>query len=238
MHQIKVGDYTIDVVRKDIKNLHLAVYPPHGRIRIAVPQELDDETIRLHLVSKLAWIKKHIAGFEQVERLSQREYITGESHYLEGRRYLLNVIPDASINMIKIRGNTHIDLYEKPGTPIWHRPVMIQEWYRARLKVRIEPLITKWQDIIGVQIKEWSIKQMKTRWGTCNINAKRIWINLELAKKPEDCLEYIIVHELLHLLERNHNDVFRSYMDKYLPDWRFRKEVLNKFPLSHEEWEY
>ena len=238
MHQIMVGDYTIDVVRKDIKNLHLAVYPPHGRMRIAVPKQLDDETIRLHLVTKLAWIKKHIARFEQVERLSQREYITGESHYLEGRRYLLNVIPDSNINMIKIRGNTHIDLYEKPGTPIVHRPLMMQEWYRARLKARIEPLIRKWQEIIGVQIKEWSVKKMKTRWGTCNIKAKRIWINLELAKKPEDCLEYIIVHELLHLIEKHHNDNFKALMDKYLPDWRVRKDLLNRLPLSHEEWEY
>lgn len=238
MHQIMVGDYTIDVVRKDIKNLHLAVYPPHGRIRIAVPKQLDDETIRLHLVTKLAWIKKHIARFEQVERLSQREYITGESHYLEGRRYLLNVIPDSNINMIKIRGNTHIDLYEKPGTPIVHRPLMMQEWYRARLKARIEPLIRKWQEIIGVQIKEWSVKKMKTRWGTCNIKAKRIWINLELAKKPEDCLEYIIVHELLHLIEKHHNDNFKALMDKYLPDWRVRKDLLNRLPLSHEEWVY
>lgn len=167
-----------------------------------------------------------------------REYITGESHYLEGRRYLLNVISGSSINMIKLRNNTHIDLYVKADTPIWHRPVMIQEWYRARLKVRIEPLIIKWQETFGVQINDWSVKQMKTRWGTCNTKAKRIWINLELAKKPEDCLEYIIVHELLHLLERNHNDVFRAYMDKYLPDWKVRKDMLNHFPLSHEEWEY
>jgi predicted metal-dependent hydrolase len=238
MHQIKVGDYTIDVVRKDIKNLHLAVYPPHGRIRIAAPLQVDDETIRLHIVSKLSWIKKHITKFQQVERLSMREYITGESHYLEGRRYLLNVITGSSINMIKLRNNTHIDLYVKTDTPVWHRPVMIQEWYRARLKVRIEPLVTKWQETIGVQINDWSVKQMKTRWGTCNTKAKRIWINLELAKKPEDCLEYIIVHELLHVLERNHNDVFRSNMDKYLPDWRVRKDTLNRFPLSHEEWEY
>ncbi len=236
--QITVADYKIDVVRKSIKNLHLSVYPPTGRIRIAVPKQMDDESIRLHVVSKLGWIKKHIARFEQVQRLSHREYITGESHYLEGKRYLLNVIPDSSINMIKLRGGAYIDLYEKPGIPIWHRPLMLQEWYRARLKARVEPLINKWQDIIGVQINEWAIKQMKTKWGTCNIIAKRIWINLELAKKPEDSLEYIIVHELLHLLEKHHNDNFKSLMDQYLPDWRVRKDRLNKLPLSHEEWEY
>ena len=238
MHQITVGQYTIDVVKKDIKNLHLAVYPPNGRIRIAAPKQLDDETIRLHIVSKLSWIKKQISKFEQADRLSNRDYVTGESHYLEGKRYLLNVIPDASINQIKLRGKTYIDLYEKPGTPHWHRPLIIQEWYRARLKARIEPLIIIWQEAIGVQINEWAVKQMKTKWGTCNIVAKRIWINLELAKKPDDCLEYIIVHELMHLLEKHHNDRFKSLMDRYLPDWRVRKERLNKLPLSHEEWEY
>lgn len=238
MHQITVGQYTIDVVKKDIKNLHLAVYPPNGRIRIAVPKQLDDETIRLHIVSKLSWIKKQITKFEQADRLSNRDYVTGESHYLEGKRYLLNVITDASINQIKLRGKTYIDLYEKPGTPDWHRPLMIQEWYRARLKARIEPLIISWQEAIGVHINDWAVKQMKTKWGTCNIVAKRIWINLELAKKPDDCLEYIIVHELMHLLEKHHNDRFKSLMDRYLPDWRVRKERLNKLPLSHEEWEY
>lgn len=238
MHQITVGQYTIDVVKKDIKNLHLAVYPPNGRIRIAVPKQLDDETIRLHIVSKLSWIKKQITKFEQAERLSQRDYITGESHYLEGKRYILNVITASNINQIKLRGKRYIDLYEKPGTPHWHRPLMIQEWYRARLKARIEPLIAKWQDIIGEHLSEWAVKQMKTKWGTCNINAKRIWINLELAKKPDDCLEYIIVHELMHLIEKHHNDNFKALMDRFLPDWRVRKDRLNKLPLSHEEWDY
>ncbi|MCK9583843.1 MAG: M48 family metallopeptidase [Candidatus Cloacimonetes bacterium] len=237
MQQITVGDYTIDVVRKDIKNLHLAIYPPTGRIRLAVPRKLDDETIRRHIVSKLSWIKKHIAQFEQAEGLPPLEYISGESHYLEGRRYLLNVIPDCSINQIKLRGKTHIDLFEKSGKTQAHRHHMMQEWYRARLKVRIEPLLLKWQELIGVQVNEWAVKQMKTRWGTCNIRAKRIWINLELAKKSEDCLEYIIVHELMHLLEKYHNDKFKALMDKHLPDWRERKDSLNKSPLNHEDWE-
>lgn len=227
MQQMSVDEYTVEVVRKDIKNLHLAIYPPTGRIRLAVPKQLDDETIRLHIISKLGWIKKHIACFEQAERQSKREYISGEIHYLEGKRYLLNVISGSKINMIKLRDSRYIDLYEKPGTPIWHRPLMVKEWHRARLKARIEPLIARWQDVIGVQINEWSVKQMTTRWGTCNINAKRIWINLELAKKPEECLEYIIVHELVHLLEKHHNDNFKALMDKYLPDWRTRKAALN-----------
>ncbi len=238
MYQISVGEHTIDVVKKDIKNLHLAVYPPNGRIRIAVPKHLDDETIRLHIVSKLGWIKKQITKFEQAERLPKKEYISGESHYLEGRRYLLNVIPDASINQIKIRGKKYIDLYEKPGTTVSHRALMMQEWYRARLKARIKPLINKWQEIIGVEVNSWDVRRMKTKWGSCNAYAKRIWVNLELAKKPEECLEYIIVHELVHLHERHHNDNFVALMDKFLPNWRYRKQLLNELPLSYEEWDY
>ncbi len=238
MHQITVGDYTIDVVRKNIKNLHLAVYPPTGRLRVAVPLHIDDEAVRLLIITRIGWIKKHIAEFQHQERQSEREYITGESHYLNGKRYLLNVIDNSSVNHIKIRNNTYIDLYVKPDVTFTHRKEMMTEWYRARLKARIEPMLIKWQEIIGVEIKEWQIKQMKTRWGTCNIKAKRIWINLELAKKPEQCLEFIIVHELVHLLVRNHNDRFVGYMNKFLPNWKAYKDELNRFPLSHEEWVY
>ena len=151
---------------------------------------------------------------------------------LESKHYLLNVIHDTSINLIKLRGGTYINLYKKPENPIWHRQLMLQEWYRARLKARVDHLINKWQDIIGVQINKWTIKQMKTKWGTCHILAKRIWSNLELSKKPEDCLEYIFVHELVHLLEKHHNYNFKARMDKYLPDWRVRKNVLNRFHLA------
>jgi len=151
---------------------------------------------------------------------------------LESKHYLLNVIHDTSINLIKLRGGTYINLYEKPENPIWHRQLMLQEWYRARLKARVDHLINKWQDIIGVQINKWTIKQMKTKWGTCHILTKRIWSNLELSKKPEDCLEYIFVHELVHLLEKHHNYNFKARMDKYLPDCRVRKNVLNRFHLA------
>ncbi len=237
MQQITVGDYTIDVIRKDIKNIHLSIYPPTGRIRLAVPNHINDETIRRYIASKSGWIKKHLAEFEQTERPPQLEYVSGESHYLAGKRYLLNVIPDSRINRIRLRDNAYIELSVRPGTSSSYRSQMLQEWYRARLKVRIQPLIQKWQEIIGVQINEWAVKQMKTRWGTCNTRAKRIWINLELAKRSEESLEYIIVHELMHLLERHHNEKFKALMDKYLPDWRVRKERLNRSLPGHEEWE-
>jgi predicted metal-dependent hydrolase len=238
MHQITVGDYTIDVVRKKIKNLHLAVYPPTGRLRVAVPLHIDDETVRLLIISRLGWIKKHIAQFKKQERLSAREYVSGESHYVKGRRYLLNIINDQSFNQIKIRNNTYIDFYMKPGTTKEQIKDMMTEWYRIRLKARIKPLMKQWSEVIGVEPTEWQVRQMKTRWGSCNVEKKSILINLELAKKPEHCLEYIIVHELIHLIERLHNDSFVALMNKFLPNWRIYKDELNHFPLSHEEtWE-
>ena len=204
MRQITVRNITIDVIKKDIKNLHLAVYPPTGRVRIATPLEIDDEQIRLFAVSKLGWIKKHRKNFDNQNRETKREYVSGESHYFEGRRFLLNVIYQAGKLKIKIRNKTHIDLFVKEGSSLAQREKIMTEWYRTNLKKRISPLIEKWQKKIGVELREWRIKRMRTKWGTCNIEAKRIWFNLELSKKPNHCLEYIVVHELVHFIERHH----------------------------------
>jgi predicted metal-dependent hydrolase len=238
MHQIKVNDLLVDVVRKDIKNLHLAVYPPNGRVRVAVPLRLDDEAVRLAVISKLGWIKRQQAKFEAQSRQSKREYVSGESHYFQGQRYLLNVIYADENPKVFIRNKTHIDLIVRPNSTTEQRERLIQVWYRKQLKEQIPPLIDKWQAIIGVELEEWGVKQMKTKWGTCQIEAQRIWINLELAKKPPQCLEYIVVHELIHLLERHHNERFTALMDKYLPSWRFLREELNGEPLRHEDWGY
>jgi len=226
MSQITVGEHTIGVVRKSIKNIHLRVYPPDGKVRVTAPLLLDDESIRRFVRSKQAWIEKHTEQFRTQERFAEKQYITGEIHYLAGVKYLLNVIPDSPYSHISLRDNAYIDLYVKTGSDAEHRKELLTEWYRAMLKARIEPLLCKWQRVMGVQAKEWSVKQMKTKWGTCNITAKRIWINLELAKKPERCLEYIIVHELLHLIEKSHNAVFKAHMDALLPDWKERKKEL------------
>jgi predicted metal-dependent hydrolase len=226
IQQIKVGDYSIEIVRKNIRNMHLRVYAPDGRIRLSAPWRQDEDTIRRFVSSKLAWIGKHIDEIQSRERVSESEYITGESLWLEGQRYLLNVISGSAFYRIHIRDDIYIDLYMKALTDKIKRGELLSEWYRARLKARIEPLMAKWHKIMGVEVKEWSVKRMKTKWGTCNITAKRIWINLELAKKPERCLEYIIVHELLHLVEKHHNDVFKAHMDRLLPDWRMRKKEL------------
>jgi len=188
MHQITAGNISIDVVRKDIKNLHLGVYPPNGRVRIASPLKIDDEAVRLFAISKMAWIKKHQLKFEAQERQSERQFVSGESHYYKGNRYLLNVIYHNAAPKVEIRNKTYIDLYVRVGSTLEQREKVLTEWYRRQLKDQIHPLIDKWQKIIGVEVSDWGIKKMKTKWGTCTIEKRRIWLNLELAKKSEHCL--------------------------------------------------
>ena len=238
MDQITIGNISIDVVKKDIKNLHLGVYPPNGRVRIASPLKVDDEAVRLFAISKMAWIKKQQLKFETQQRQSERQFVSGESHYYKGRRYLLNVIYHNAAPKIIIRNKTYIDLYVRDGSTIEQREKVMAEWYRRQLKEQMPAMIDKWQKIIGVQLNNWGIKKMKTKWGTCTIASSRIWLNLELAKKSEHCLEYIIAHEMVHLLERKHNDRFVEYMDKFMPKWRIYKDELNSSMLSHENWSY
>jgi len=238
VHQIVVNDITIDVVRKDIKNLHLAVYPPSGRVRIAAPLKVDDEAVRLFAISKLSWIKKNQAKYINQERQSERKFISGESHYFKGQRYILNVVSHTGYPGVRIRNKKYIDLQVKKGYTAMQRENVMTNWYRKSLKEQIPALIEKWQKVIGVEGVQWEVKKMKTKWGTCNREAKRIWLNLELAKKPERCLEYIIVHEIVHILERNHTERFVAIMDKTMPQWREYKKELNQFPLAHEVWSY
>jgi predicted metal-dependent hydrolase len=231
-YQITVGELIIDVVRKNIKNLHLAVYPPDGRVRIATPLHIDDDAVRLFAISKLGWIKKHQANFSQQPRQTTREFVSGEIHYFQGEDYLLNVIYHPGHPKIEIRDNTHINLYVKPGSNELQRQQVMMSWYRQQLKQQIPPFIAKWEENIGVEVNEWRIKLMRTKWGTCNIPAKRIWLNLELAKTDPQCLEYVVVHEMVHLLERHHGKRFVALMDKFLPNWQFYKDKLNHFPLG------
>lgn len=238
MHQIEVSDFSIDVIRKSIKNMHLSVYPPTGRVRIAAPLNVDDEAVKLFAISKLAWIKKNQRKFEMQDRQMPRVFEQRESHYFEGKRYLLRVTEQNAPPRVEIRTKTYIDLFIRPNATIEQRQNCINEWYRKQLKNQIPQLIKKWEPIIGVSVSDWGVKQMKTKWGTCNIEQKRIWINLELAKKPHNCLEYIIVHEMIHLIERHHNDNFLAHLDKNLPQWKFLKNELNRLPVSHGEWEY
>lgn len=229
---------SIDVVRKNIKNMHLAVYPPTGRVRIAAPLRIDDEAVRLFAISKIGWIRKHQRNFVAQDRQPPRQYKQRESHYFQGKRYLLRIIELDAPPKVVIKTKTYIDLYVRPNTTTEQRQSILNKWYRTELKKLIQPIIKKWQSQIGITVGNWQVKQMKTKWGTCNIEKKRIWINLELAKKPIHCLEYIVVHEMIHLLERHHNERFLALMEKYMPQWRFNKEELNRLPVSHEEWTY
>ena len=237
-HYIEVSGIRVEVVRKAVKNLHLGVYPPSGRVRVAVPLHIDDEAVRLAVVSKLSWIRKHQKAFAEQPRQSRREIIDGESHYFQGQRYRLRVIEKDSPPKVKQKGNTTLELYVRPGTDTAKRKEILNEWYRRELKSMIPDLIAKWEQVIGVKIAEWGVKKMKTKWGSCNVRTRRIWINLELAKKSTHCLEYIIVHEMLHLLERHHSDRFKSLMDRFMPNWRLFRDELNSTPLAHEEWMY
>lgn len=238
MHKIKVSDLEIEVIRKDIKNLHLAVHPPDGRVRASSPLLLDDEAIRLAVISKLAWIRGQQTKFRDQDRQSIRDYVTGESHYLWGERYLMNVIYHQAPPQVEVRNKSKIDLYVREGSDRNKREEVLQEWYREQLKAAIPDLIDKWEDIIGEEVAGWGVKRMKTKWGTCTIEERRIWLNLELAKKSPLCLEYIIVHEMVHLLERHHNDRFVGLMDQFMPKWRLHRDELNQAPLVHEKWGY
>ena len=237
-HSIVVSGIPVEIVRKDIKNVHLGVYPPNGRVRVAAPLRLNDDAVRLAVATRLGWIRRQRAGFEQQDRQSEREMVTGETHYVQGRRYRLNVIEsDGSLGM-RVRPNARLEMWTRSSSSREYRENMLNQWYRRLLHERIPALVTKWAPHVGVEVAEWGIRRMRTKWGSCNARARRIWINLELAKKPYVCLEFIVVHEMVHLLERHHNERFMEQMDRLLPQWRTTRTLLNKSPLSHERWRY
>ncbi len=235
---LSVNGIAVQVVRKDIKNLHLAVYPPDGHVRVAVPNHITDDNVRLAVVSKLSWIKKQQRDFIDQPRQSERQFISGECHYHFGKRCRLELIERVGRHEVVLKQSGKLKMFVAPGTTIDNKLKLLNEWRRSELKVRILELLEKWQPIVGESVAHWGIKKMKTKWGSCNIDARRIWLNLELAKKPAECLEYILVHELVHLLERHHNDRFKELLDKFLPSWRASRQILNKAPLAHEEWKY
>ena len=236
-HWIDVSGLPVEVVRKNIKNLHLGVYPPDGRVRVAAPTAVSDDAVRLAVVRKLAWIRRQQAEFEAQQRQSAREMVSGESHFFLGRRYRLRVTEEKGPFSVRVCNGFYIDMRVRPGTSPDRRRLLLQEWYRKQLRELIPPLIEKWEPVLNVHVFSWGIKRMKTKWGSCNVTAKRIWLNLELAKKPVECLEYVVVHEMAHLLERHHSGRFISLMDDCLPQWRTYRDELNTAPLAHETWE-
>ncbi|HQU31949.1 MAG TPA: SprT family zinc-dependent metalloprotease [Candidatus Brocadia sapporoensis] len=237
MQQIKLSNMRIDVIQKDIKNIHLSVYPPAGRVRISAPLRMDLETIRVFAISKLSWIKKQQQRLLRQEREAPRECLTRESHYYMGKRCLMKVIEHNAAPRVILK-HSAVELYVRPHTSIEKKRIVLEEWYRRKLKEIASGYVEYWMKKMRVEDVEYAIKKMKTKWGSCSREAKRIWLNLELAKKPKECIEYIIVHEMVHLLERHHNERFIAYMDNYLPKWRFYKEELNRSPLRHENWDY
>jgi predicted metal-dependent hydrolase len=235
--QIHLGDIEVEVVFKDIKNVHLSVYPPDGKVKISAPMHMALDTIRVFAISKLAWIKQQQKKLREQERETPREYLDRESHYVWGKRYLLRIVYTENALGVYLRHNKII-LRLRPGSAQEDKQAILEQWYREILKDAVQSLITKWEPIIGMKVTRFFVQRMKTKWGSCNSAAGNIRINTELAKKPPECLEYIVVHEMAHLLEPSHNSRFIILMDQFMPKWRFYKDELNKLPVRHEDWSY
>ena len=233
--QIKLGDIYVDVIYKDIKNVHLSVYPPNGRVRISAPLRMDIENIRIFAISKMGWIKKQQLKLLNQKRETQREYITRESHYYLGKRYLLKVIEQDAPAKVILQ-HSKIELYIRRGSTAKQKQIILDKWYRQQLKRIVPGYIAELEKKMNVKVAEYGIKKMKTKWGTCNVNARRIWLNLELVKKPIEYIEYILMHEMIHLIERQHNDQFIAYLNKFIPKWRHYKEELNRSALGYVDW--
>ncbi|NLM09702.1 MAG: M48 family metallopeptidase [Clostridiaceae bacterium] len=229
MSCIKIDGIEIEVIRKNIKNMHLYVLPPDGRVRITAPVKLKDAAIRIFATSKLDWIKKHRAKYLAQKMQPEKRFESGEIHYYQGKGYILNVLHTNSKQRVEVcKEKNRINLFVREGSTMEQRKKVLTEWYRSKLKEQIPGIIEKWEKIMGVKVKSFGVKLMKTRWGTCNINTGRIWINLELAKRSDRCLEYIVVHEMTHLIEKYHNKRFYSYMNMFMPDWKeIRQELKN-----------
>jgi predicted metal-dependent hydrolase len=234
---VHFGDFSVDVVRKEIKNVHLSVHPPTGKVRIAAPARMSLDTIRVFAISKLDWIRKQQKKLQDQERETPREYLERESHYVWGKRYLMTVIEADERPRIELR-HSRIALHVRPGTPPGRRQAIMDGWYRDLVREAATPLIAKWERLMGVQVKRFYVQRMKTKWGSCNHEAGTIRLNTDLAKKPPECLEYIIVHEMVHLLEPTHNAGFLALMKQYLPKWEGVRETLNQLPVRHEDWAY
>jgi len=232
---LTVAGINVDIVHKDIKNLHISVYPPLGRVRVAAPERLSDEQIRLAVVHRLTWIKRRRRQLQDVERQSEREMVTGETHHVWGVRHRLTVLERTGKREVDVRGSRLV-LCVPAGTDAGLRRRVLEDWHREQLRARIPELIDRWEPKVGRTVSHWQIKRMKTKWGSCNAEAGRLWFNVELAKKTPLCLEYVVVHEMAHLVERNHGERFTNLMDRLLPDWRSRRDQLNGAPLAHEQW--
>jgi hypothetical protein len=235
--ELNLGNVAVDVVFKDIKNVHLSVYPPTGRVRISAPSRMSLDRVRVFAISKLAWIKQQQEKIRDQERETPREYLDRESHFVWGARYLLKVVEEDGAPRVELKPGKML-LRVRRGTHRATKEAAVAQWYRDQIKLLMPELIAKWGAILGLQPKWIYVQQMKTKWGSCNPAARTIRLNTELAKKPKDCLEYIVVHELVHLLEPTHNARFVGVMDRVMPTWRQHRDRLNRLPVRHEDWAY
>lgn len=234
---IKFGDLSIAVVRKDIKNVHLSVYPPSGRVRIAAPERMTLPTIRAFAVGKLAWIKKQQRQLRGQERETPRECVDRESHFVWGKRYLLKVVEEDGPPAVTLTPR-HLVLQVRPQTGTGRRHEIVEEWYREQVHDAVKPLLAKWQKTLGVTAKKVVVRRMRTRWGSCQNRTRNILLNTDLAKKPRECLEYIVLHELVHIIEPTHNQRFLELMHRHMPKWPRYRSILNRLPVRHEDWGY
>ena len=230
--QIIISEIPVEVVKKKIKNMHLYVYPPDGKVRVSAPETVSDDSIAMFVRSRLGWIRKQREVFAQQPRQSERQYVSGETLYVWGKQYFLQVEYSYKGNSLCLSGDHAILTVRKESTAK-QRETYINEWYRSRLKAEVERLLPKWEEITGLYCSSWQSKYMTTRWGTCNTATKKIWLNLQLAKKPPECLEYVILHELAHLKVKNHGPDFKKILDQYMPYWRETKKMLNDSTLDY-----
>jgi len=234
---LDLGELHADVIRKAIKHVHLSVLPPAGKVRVAAPQNMPLETIRLFVVSKLAWIRSQQRKLQAQDRETPREFINKESHYVWGKRYLLEIVhadasPRVSLHPRKLK------LQVRPGTDQARCKEILDAWYRQQVREAVPKLLAKWEPLLKVKAKQVFVQQMKTKWGSCTPESGYIRLNTDLAKKPPESLEYILVHELVHLQEPTHNERFVALMDQYMPNWHHLRRQLNRLPLRHEDWSY
>ena len=235
--EIQFGNIAVDVVRKDIKNVHLSVHPPTGRVTIAAPSRMSLDTVRVFAISKLGWIRKQQKKLLEQERETPREYLNRESHYVWGERYLMEFIEGDFPPSVELSHRRMI-FRARPGCNQTKKQEILEAWYREQLKVAVPPLIAKWERLMGVKVERFFVQRMKTRWGSCNPRAHSIRLNTDLAKKPRECLEYILVHEMVHLLEPKHNSRFVAFMDQFIPKWQSYRQALNRLPVRHDNWVY
>ena len=231
----EIGEVRVDVVRKDIKHLHLSVLPPSGAVRIAAPERMSLDAVRVFAIGKLAWIRRQQQKLRDQERETPREYLDRETHYVWGQRYLLHLLEVDQPPSVEL-SHHRLVLRVRPGTDAARREELLEGWYRDELRAAAQPLIDKWQRIMAVEVQRLFVRRMKTKWGSCNPDKATIRLNTALARKPRECLEYIIVHEMAHLTEHTHNERFVAMLDQLMPKWQYHRDVLNRLPVQHETW--